>query len=29
MTNETFETILTDTFDKIKSILLTKADMRD
>ena len=26
MTNETFETILTDTFDKIKSVLLAKAD---
>ena len=25
MTNEAFETILTDTFDKIKSILLAKA----
>ena len=26
MTNETFETILRDTFDKIKSVLLAKAD---
>lgn len=26
MTNETFETILTGTFDKIKSVLLAKAD---
>lgn len=26
MTNETFETILNETFDKIKSVLLAKAD---
>ena len=26
MTNETFETILNETFDKIKSVLLAKTD---